>query len=173
MRLTSRLPSSNMVSASWLWRISWEIAIGSNQKRRNILIEYYGVLLVSRPGSVRPPKPIYKLLNVLIRILREEWEKKCKERKRKSNGELYLPDISVCNTNHQRGLKWKMKKCATPQWSLRKNFPIREWSLSLLRQLKIFLPVIESNYIEKKKDHSPGSVPDLESGFFLSYPLYF
>ena len=27
-----------------------------------------------------------------------------KERKQKKSGELYLPDISVCNTDFQRGL---------------------------------------------------------------------
>ena len=39
---------------------------------------------------------------------------KIKERKQKSSSELYLPDISVCNTNLQRGYKRKMntdKRC--------------------------------------------------------------
>ena len=46
--------------------------------------------------------------------MRERFIRNETKNETKSNGELYLPDISVCNTNLQRGLKqneykYKMK----------------------------------------------------------------
>ena len=38
----------------------------------------------------------------------EKSDRKNKEREQKLSGELYLPDISVCNTNLQQGQKRKM-----------------------------------------------------------------
>ena len=85
---------------------------------------------LSRPGSVRSPYPNKKFLKVPILTARRVREKKCKERKRKSNCELYFSDVSVCNTKRERGLQkenWKNVQHPSEAWE---KLPFREQSLS-------------------------------------------
>ena len=66
--------------------------------------------------------------------VRERYIRKGNKNGTKSNGELYLPDISVCNTNLQRGLKqneykYKMK---APLFLFSLTFPSVGFSLLFL-----------------------------------------
>ena len=77
----------------------------------------------SKSGVPPPPRPLGRRLRSFLRsnyktikwsLRQEDWEKKNRNWKHKSNSELYLPDISICNrkpstwASKVRWIKYKM-----------------------------------------------------------------